>query len=161
MSGYIDLTYDALTYVDGLPLAIKALGSFLYGRNVSEWRSTLAKLRENPRTDIMDVLRISYDGLDDTGKDIFLDIACFFYETKETYVNRILDFRGFHPEIGLPVLIDKSFITCKKGYVYMHDLFKELGKSIVREKSPKEPRKWNRLWDHKDVHDVVSANMVQ
>jgi len=93
MSGYIDLTYDALTYVDGLPLAIIALGSFLYGRNVSEWRSALAKLRENPRTDIMDVLRISYDGLDDTEKDIFLDIACFFYVEKETYVKRVLDFR--------------------------------------------------------------------
>ncbi|CAJ2634072.1 unnamed protein product [Trifolium pratense] len=41
----------------------------------------------------------------------------------------------------------------------MHDLFKELGKSIVREKSPKEPRKWNRLWDYKDVHNVMSENM--
>jgi hypothetical protein len=43
----------------------------------------------------------------------------------------------------------------------MHDLFKELGKSIVREKSPKEPRKWNRMWDYKDVHNVISENMVK
>ncbi|XP_058730589.1 disease resistance protein RUN1-like [Vicia villosa] len=160
MSDYIHLTDEVLTYANGLPLAIKVLGTFLYGRDVSEWRSALARLRENPNLDIMGVLRISFDGLDDTEKDIFLDIACFFNKKEETYVKRVLDFRGFHPEIGLRVLIDKSFITCEKGRIFMHDLFKELGKSIVREKSPKEPRKWNRIWDYKDVHNVVSENMA-
>jgi len=161
MSDYIDLTYDVLTYANGLPLAIKVLGSFLYGRVVSEWRSALVRLRENPRADVMNVLRISFDGLEDTEKDIFLDIACFFDEYEEAYVKKILNFRGFHPEVGLRVLIDKSLITCKWGIIRMHDLFKELGKSIVREKSPKEPRKWNRLWDYKDVHNVISENMVK
>ncbi|XP_058730492.1 disease resistance protein RUN1-like [Vicia villosa] len=160
MSGYIYLTYDVLNYARGLPLAIKVLGSFLYGRDVSQWRSVLSRLRENPRTDIINVLRISFDGLEDTEKDIFLDIACFFHEKDETYVKRVLDFRGFHPEIGFRVLIDKSFITCEKQKICMHDLFRELGKSIVREKSPKEPRKWNRLWDYKDVHSVISENMA-
>ncbi|WJX44705.1 hypothetical protein P8452_31652 [Trifolium repens] len=159
MSGYIYLTYDVLKYANGLPLAIKVLGSFLYGRDVSEWRSALARLRVNPRPDIMDILRISFDGLEDTEKDIFLDIACFSDGDDATRVKEILDFRGFHPEIGLRVLIDKSFITCEEGRICMHDLFKELGKSIVREKSPKEPRKWNRMWDYKDVHNVISENM--
>ncbi|KAK2380926.1 disease resistance protein RUN1 [Trifolium repens] len=158
MSGYIDLTYDVLKYANGLPLAIKVLGSFLYGRDVSEWISALARLRENPRADIMDVLRTSFDGLEDTEKDIFLDIACFFDSDFETSVKKFLDIRGFHPEIGLRVLIDKSFITCKRGGIYMHDLFKELGKSIVREKSPKEPRKWSRIWDYTDFHNVISEN---
>ncbi|XP_058730482.1 disease resistance protein RUN1-like isoform X2 [Vicia villosa] len=160
MSGYIYLTYEVLAYANDLPLAIKVLGSFLYGRDVSEWRSALSRLRENPRTDIMNVLRISFDGLEDTEKDIFLDIACFFYGDTETYVKKVLDFRGFHPEIGLKVLIDKSFITCEKKNICMHDLFRELGKNIIREKSPKEPRKWNRLWDYKDVHKVISDKMA-
>ncbi|GAU18045.1 hypothetical protein TSUD_51560 [Trifolium subterraneum] len=160
MSGYISLTDDVLTYANGLPLAIKMLGTFLYGRDASEWKSALSRLRENPRTDIMNVLRISFDGLEDTEKDIFLDIACFFYEKGEAYVKRVLDFRGFHPEIGLRVLVDKSFIILEKGRIFMHDLFKELGKSIVREKSPKEPRKWNRMWDYQDVHNVISENMA-
>jgi hypothetical protein len=43
----------------------------------------------------------------------------------------------------------------------MHDLLKEMGKSIIREKSPKEPRKWNRMWDYKDFHNLISANMVK
>ena len=161
MSGYEGLTYAVLRYANGLPLAIKVLGSFLYGRNVSEWRSALARLRENPKTDIMDVLRISFDGLEDTEKGIFLDIACFFNGQNEAHVKKVLDFRGFYPEIGLKVLIDKSLITCKKGGISLHDLLKELGRSIVKEESPKEPRKWSRLWDYKDVHNVISENMVQ
>jgi hypothetical protein len=161
VSGYTDLTNDVLVYANGLPLAIQVLGSFLYGQNVSEWRSALERLRENPRADIMDVLRVSFDGLEDTEKNIFLDVACFFDGESETYVKKVLDIRGFHPEIGLRVLYNKSFISCENRIIFMHDLLKELGKSIVREKSPKEPRKWNRMWDYKDVHNVMSENMVK
>ena len=161
MSGYKDLTYDALGYVNGIPLAIEVLGSFLYGRDVSEWRSALARLRENPMAEIMDVLRISYDGLKDIEKETFLDIACFFDGEGEAYVKKVLDFRGFYPEINLRVLFDKSLITYDMGCIFMHSLLKELGRSIVKEESPKEPRKWNRLWDYKDVHNVISENMVK
>nr|XP_029147256.1 TMV resistance protein N-like isoform X1 [Arachis hypogaea]XP_029147257.1 TMV resistance protein N-like isoform X1 [Arachis hypogaea]XP_029147258.1 TMV resistance protein N-like isoform X1 [Arachis hypogaea] len=79
IEGYESLTNSALTYANGLPLAIKVLGSFLFGRSISEWRSALVRLRENPTKDIMDVLRISYDGLEDMEKEMFLDIACFFF----------------------------------------------------------------------------------
>ena len=161
MSGYEGLTGDVLRYVGGHPLAIEVLGSSLYGREVSEWRSALKRLKKNPRKDIMDVLRISFDGLDDSEKDIFLDIACFFDEEEEAWLKKILNIREFYPEIGLPVLIGKSLIASDNGLIFMHDLLKELGKSIVREKSPKEPRKWSRLWDYKDVHNVISKSMVK
>ncbi|XP_061357602.1 TMV resistance protein N-like [Gastrolobium bilobum] len=75
---YKVLSYEVLEYAKGLPLAIKVLGSFLFGRDIHEWRSALARLRENPSKDIMDVLRISYDGLEEMEKEIFLDIVCFF-----------------------------------------------------------------------------------
>lgn len=65
-------------YANGLSLAIKVLGSFLFDRDVSEWRSALTRLKENPSKDMMDVLRISFDGLEEMEKKIFLDIACFF-----------------------------------------------------------------------------------
>ncbi|XP_061368862.1 disease resistance protein RUN1-like isoform X2 [Gastrolobium bilobum] len=159
MRDYEWMTYDAVRYANGLPLAIKVFGSFLFGRDISEWRSSLARLRENPSKDVMDVLRVSFDGLDDTEKEIFLDIACFFDDQYERYVKEILDFRGFHPEIGIRVLQDKSLITHDHwGRIQMHDLLKELGRSIVREKSPKEPRKWSRLWDYKDLQDVALEN---
>ncbi|MED6111123.1 hypothetical protein PIB30_049631 [Stylosanthes scabra] len=40
----------------------------------------------------------------------------------------------------------------------MHDLLRELGRSIVREKSPKEPRKWSRLWNQQDLSHVLREN---
>ena len=32
----------------------------------------------------------------------------------------------------------------------MHHLLNDLATSIIREKSPKEPMKWSRLWDYKN-----------
>ena len=71
----------------------------------------------------MDVLRISFDQLEDTEKEIFLDIACLFYAWPYTtleFVKEILDIRGFHPEYGLQFLADKSLITMESGKVAMH-----------------------------------------
>ncbi|KAL1324284.1 hypothetical protein AAHE18_13G078100 [Arachis hypogaea] len=157
---YRRLTTSALTYASGLPLAIRVLGSFLFGRNVSEWSSALVRLKEKPTKDILDVLRISYDGLEEMEKEIFLDIACFFPSGNGKWdVEDILSIRGFQPDIGLRILIDKSLITYKwDDIINMHDLLRDLGRSIVREKSPKEPRKWSRLWNQKDLSDVLREN---
>nr|XP_029153190.1 disease resistance protein RPP2B-like [Arachis hypogaea] len=158
---YESLTDSALAYANGLPLAIKVLGSFLFGRDVSEWSSALVRLKETPTKDIMDVLRISFDGLEDDEKDIFLDIACFFPNDIEKYVKDILRIRGFHPDNGIKVLIEKSLITRDRWKITMHDLLRDLGRSIVREKSPKKPRKWSRLWNHKDLSNVLRENKVK
>ncbi|XP_057749889.1 disease resistance protein RUN1-like isoform X3 [Arachis stenosperma] len=156
---YENLTNSVLTYANGLPLAIRVLGSFLFGRDVSEWSSALVRLKENPTKDIMDVLRISFDGLENMEKEIFLDIACFFHNEFVGYVKDILNIRGFYADIGIRILIDKSLITCNHwGWIVMHDLLQELGRSIVREKSPKEPGKWSRLWDQKDLRYVQQEN---
>ncbi|MED6214288.1 hypothetical protein PIB30_101594 [Stylosanthes scabra] len=138
---YESLTVSALAYANGLPLAIRVLGSFLYGRDFSEWSSALVRLKEYPSKDVMDVLRISFDGLEDMEKEIFLDIACFFCDNLEEYVKDILRIRGFHPDIGIRTLIDKSLIASKLRWIKMHDLLIELGRNVVREKSPNEPRK--------------------
>ncbi|MED6170036.1 hypothetical protein PIB30_026749 [Stylosanthes scabra] len=158
---YESLTNSALRYANGLPLAIKVLGSFLFDRDISEWSSALVRLKKNPKKDIMDVLRISFDGLESTEKKIFLDIACFFSKQDEKYVKDILHIRGFHPDIGIRILIDKSLITCNnRGQIVMHDLLIELGRSIVRKKSPKSPRKWSRLWNQRDLSNVLKKNKI-
>ncbi|XP_020226179.1 TMV resistance protein N isoform X2 [Cajanus cajan] len=159
MSDYEEMTNDALSHVQGHPLAIQVLGSSLFGRNISQWKSALARLGENKSANVMDVLRLSFDNLDNLDKEIFLDISCFLNEFKEKHVLEILVFRGFHPEYGLRVLVDKSLITIEYGCIFMHNLLIDLGRCIVREKSPKEPRKWSRLWDYQDLHKVMSDNM--
>uniref|UniRef100_A0A368UL68 TIR domain-containing protein n=1 Tax=Glycine max TaxID=3847 RepID=A0A368UL68_SOYBN len=160
MSDYKMLTYDVLSHADGHPLAIEVIGKSLHGRNVSQWRGILVRLSDNKSKDIMDVLRISYDDLEENDREIFLDIACFFDQDYfEHCEEEILDFRGFNPEIGLQILVDKSLITIFDGRIYMHSLLRDLGKCIVREKSPKEPRKWSRLWECEDLYKVMSNNM--
>ncbi|XP_027346355.1 TMV resistance protein N-like isoform X2 [Abrus precatorius] len=156
MSMFEELKYDVLSYADGHPLAIKVLGSFLFGQDVSQWRRALAMLRESPDEDVMKVLRISFDGLKPIQKEIFLDIACFFSDDFEKdYVEEVLNFRGYYPEINLSVLVQKSLITIEEGRIYMPTLLSDLGRCIVREKSPKKPRKWSRLWDYQDLRKVM------
>ncbi|XP_021827766.1 TMV resistance protein N-like [Prunus avium] len=60
---FLKLSKDFLTYAKGLPLAIKVLGSFLCNRPQSAWSSALDRLKENPEKKIVDVLKVSFDGL--------------------------------------------------------------------------------------------------
>ncbi|KAL5147559.1 TMV resistance protein N [Glycine soja] len=159
-SDFIKLTSDVLSHCQGLPLAIEVIGSSLFDKDVFHWRSALVSLRENKSKNIMDVLRISFDQLENTHKEIFLDIACFFKRRDVEYVKEVLDFREFNPEYGLQVLVDKSLITMDEEKIGMHDLLCDLGKYIVREKSPRKPWEWSRLWDFKDFHKVILDNKV-
>jgi hypothetical protein len=160
LNSYEGLVCSILHYTNGLPLAIEVLGSFLYGRNISEWRSALSRLRESPDKDVMDVLQISFDGLDKAEKEIFLHIACFFNSKHPGYVKNVLNCCGFHADIGLRILIDKSLIRIESGDIIMHNLLEELGRKIVQESSSEESRKWKRLWLKKQFHDVMSDHMV-
>ncbi|KAK2380960.1 disease resistance protein RUN1 [Trifolium repens] len=159
LNSYEGLVSSILHYTNGLPLAIEVLGSFLYDRNISEWGSALSRLRESPDKDVMDVLQISFDGLDKEEKEIFLHIACFFNGAGEYYVKNILSCCGFHVDIGLRILIDKSLIRIEFGKIIMHNLLEELGRKIVQESSREESRKWKRLWLKEQFHDVMSDHM--
>ncbi|KDP38818.1 hypothetical protein JCGZ_04975 [Jatropha curcas] len=76
--GYVLLSKEVIRYTQGNPLALKVLGSSLYGKEKEYWESQLLKLKSIPNKRIQDVLKISYDGLDRNEQSIFLDIACFF-----------------------------------------------------------------------------------
>ncbi|KAF5445309.1 hypothetical protein F2P56_034369, partial [Juglans regia] len=151
---FAEITENVLHYVGGLPLALKVIGSELCGRDIHYWRSALEKYKRIPHKDILEMLKISYDGLDECGKNIFLDIAYFFTGKKEEYVTKVLDSCGFFPNYGIKVLVDKSLITIACGRLIMHDLLKDMGREIVRQESPEEPEKRSRLWFHKYVRHV-------
>jgi len=161
MSNYRTLSDEILNYAKGLPLALTVMGSFLFGRNVTEWKSALASLRENPDNDVMDVLQLSFDGLKHMEKEIFLHIACFFNSHSVTHVKNILNCCGFHADIGLRVLIDKSLISINYSLIKMHPLLKELGRKIVQENSSKEQRRWSRVWSKKQLYNVMNEKMVK
>ncbi|KAF5476747.1 hypothetical protein F2P56_003452 [Juglans regia] len=159
IEGYVELTERAISYAGGLPLALMVLGSDLYNRSMHYWKRALDGYKRNPNKDIQEILRISYDGLDENVKDIFLDIACFFRGKNADYVTKILDSCGFFPDIGIEELIDKSLITINEHNVLeMHDLLQEMGREVVRQESPKEPGNRSRLWFHEDVRHVLEEN---
>ncbi|XP_061355860.1 disease resistance protein RUN1-like [Gastrolobium bilobum] len=155
---YEELSFHMLNYAKGLPLALTVLGSYLCGRDKVEWKSALAKLKKIPDRQIYEMLKISFDGLEENEKAIFLDIACFFKGEDKHYVKMILDGCDMHTDIGIRVLMDKSLIAVELNKLWMHDLLHEMAKEIVRCESPKEPGKRSRLWFHEDVLHVFNQN---
>ncbi|KAH9781800.1 ADP-ribosyl cyclase/cyclic ADP-ribose hydrolase [Citrus sinensis] len=164
MGEYVELFKRVLEYAGGLPLALKVLGSFLIGRSADLWRSVLERLKKDPSNKIMSILQISFEGLQDSEKKIFLDVACFFKWKNRDGVTKILEGCGFSPVIGIEVLIEKSLLTVDgRNILHMHDLLQELGQLIVTRQSPKEPGKRSRIWREEEVRqgsEVVEGIMV-
>ncbi|OMO62075.1 Disease resistance protein, partial [Corchorus olitorius] len=129
---FVELSKHVVEYADGLPLALEVLGCFLCGRDADQWRSALDRLKRDSKKEILDRLKISYDGLEETEKNIFLDIACFFNKEEKDFVIKILDACGFFPEIGIDVLVKKSLLKVDQDnrFLWMHDLLQEMGRNI-------------------------------
>ncbi|GKC33527.1 TMV resistance protein N-like protein [Tanacetum coccineum] len=68
-------------------------------------------------------------------------------------VTRVLDSFGFHPVIGMSVLIEKSFITVPEERIVMHDLIQEMGRQIVGESFSN-----SKLWKLEQIHDFPKKN---
>ncbi|KAL4374468.1 hypothetical protein AHAS_Ahas05G0184800 [Arachis hypogaea] len=149
------LSSHILNYAKGLPLALTVLGSHLCGRGKAEWISALAKLKKVPNKQIFEILKISFHGLEENEKAIFLDIACFFKGEDRQYVKMILDGCDLHSDNGFGVLLEKSLITIEVNKIWMHDLLQEMAKEIVRLESPSDPGKRSRLWFNEDVLHVL------
>ncbi|KAK3416271.1 hypothetical protein EUGRSUZ_H01723 [Eucalyptus grandis] len=154
-----DLVDSALHYANGLPLALEVLGSFLRGRREQEWESALNKLVKSLDKTINDVLKLSYDGLEDYAKEIFLDIACFFKGRSIEYIMKVLNSCDFDTTIGVQVLVEKSLITKERETIQMHDLIQLMGMDIVKQECRDDPGRRSRLWLCEDVHDVLSGDM--
>jgi hypothetical protein len=159
--GYMQLSRDVVNYANGLPLALVVLGSFLVGRTMDEWQSALDKFKKIPNREIFDILKISYDGLDEMDREIFLDIACFFRGETKDRVIKILENCGFHAIIGISVLIDKSLITIENEVLQMHDLLQEMGREIVHRESHGELGKRSRLYLCEDLFHVLTKDTVR
>ncbi|KAL9437560.1 hypothetical protein AB3S75_023431 [Citrus x aurantiifolia] len=153
-----ELTDRAIKYAQGVPLALKVLGCHLCGRSEEVWESAMRKLEKIPHEEIQGVLKISYDSLDDSQKNVFLDIACFFEGEHRDEVTSFFDASGLEAKIELSVLEGKSLITCFHNHIRMHDLIRDMGREIVRNESIDHPGERSRLWYHKDIYEVLKNN---
>ncbi|KAL7179506.1 hypothetical protein ACSBR1_042827 [Camellia fascicularis] len=160
LENFVELVNDIVSYARALPLALEILGPYLFGRNILEWKSALDELQQIPHHQIQKKLRISFDSLDNGKmKDIFLDIACFFIGSDKDYVITILNSCGFFAQNGISVLVSRCLLRIsERNELLMHDLLRDMGREIIREKYSKGPEKRNRLWFHEDVCYVLEKN---
>ncbi|XP_048318342.2 disease resistance protein TAO1 [Ziziphus jujuba] len=159
---YEALSKRAIARANGNPLALKVLGSFLCSKSKQEWKSALDKQEIDPHKEILQVLKISYDGLSKGTQTMFLDIACFI--TGEVYREEVENMFScsdhYDVTIEITALIDKSLLTespYRRGYLLMHDLLREMGQAIVCDES-KIPGNRSRLWTTKDILHVLEKN---
>ncbi|KAL4317280.1 hypothetical protein AHAS_Ahas15G0369300 [Arachis hypogaea] len=73
---YVNVLTRAVSYASGLPLALEVIGSNLFGKEVEHWESALHQYEKIPKRKIQQILKISYDALEEYEKNIFLDITC-------------------------------------------------------------------------------------
>jgi len=159
--GYEDLSRSATSYCKGVPLALKVLGASLRSRSKGAWECELRKLQKFPNKKIHSVLKLSYDGLDHSQKDIFLDIACFFRGNQRDHVTNMLEAFDFSAISGIEVLLDRALITISGGnQLEMHDLIQEMGWEIVHQECVEDPGRRSRLWKHEEVYEVFKYNKV-
>ena len=134
----------------------------MFGKSTVEWKSTIERLKEFPNEKINKVLQISFDGLHDLEKEIFLYIACIFNHEKKDDVVQILNILGVHPGIGLNKLIDKSLLKIMdEDIVWMHDLLVKMCRNIVFCECPNDPGKCSRLFHYEDIDKVLKRKKVR
>ncbi|XP_037492085.1 disease resistance protein RPV1 [Jatropha curcas] len=157
--GYLKIAKQIVSLTGNLPLALEVFGSFLFHkRTMKQWEDALKRLQQIRPHDLQDVLRISFDGLDQEERHIFLDIACLFVKIgmgKEEAID-ILTGCGFRAETAVTVLEAKSLIKIREdGTLWMHDQLRDMGREIVLRENLVNPGMRSRLWDYEEIMTVL------
>ncbi|KAJ4711219.1 Disease resistance protein [Melia azedarach] len=159
---FLNLSEQIVSLTGGLPLALEVFGAFLFDkRRIIEWEDAVGKLRNIRPGNFQHVLKISFDGLDEQDKCIFLDIACLFVKMKmkREEVIDILKGCGFRAEIAIAVLTAKSLIkVIEDDTLWMHDQVRDMGRQIVREESLHDPGERSRLWDRDEIMTMLKLH---
>ncbi|XP_022727657.1 TMV resistance protein N-like [Durio zibethinus] len=151
-----------VNYAQGLPLALKVLGSTLLSMPKEDWISEMDKLKKFPEKKVFDVLKISFNGLGELERNIFLDVAFFLKGKNRERVTKILDscykcnVRSAITKLGDKCLLD---ISTPDNILWMHDLLEDMCWNIVRQESD-DPRKRSRLRGLDDVQLVLKDDKV-
>nr|KAJ0222943.1 hypothetical protein LSAT_V11C200062110 [Lactuca sativa] len=160
IQSYKELSLKVVHYAAGLPLTIRVLGSFLCGQNELEWEDAIERLKTIPLKETLEKLELSYTGLEDDYKEIFLDVACLLKGWKKDKAIRALESCGFRARNGLRVLEQKSLITISPNMeLGMHDHIEEMGRNIARRSDPNEPIRHSRLWIRGEIEDVFAKDL--
>lgn len=159
------LAHDVSKACGGLPLALKVVGSSLFGMTSNEdqeciWPEAIDALKGDPN--IMNALKWSYNRLRQSERLMFLDIACIFCGwTKEQVIEiwnsckKCSSCCGSRtPHISLRHLIDKSLVVIDESRVLvMHGLLRDMGQEIGRANG-------SHLWEDGTTQAIVAKSQV-
>ncbi|KAH0714099.1 hypothetical protein KY284_007004 [Solanum tuberosum] len=151
------LALEVVSHAKGLPLALRLWGIWLYNQDKTKWREAVDKIKRESSLDVVQNLKISFEGLQDKEKTIFLDIACFFRGMGKDDTIEILESYDLDAHIRLHGLIEKSLVSISKfNRIQMHDLIQDMGRYVVNmQKNSGEP---SRVWNVEDFEDVMMDN---
>ncbi|XP_039163954.1 disease resistance protein RUN1-like isoform X1 [Eucalyptus grandis] len=153
---YHALSNEIVSSTGGLPLAVEVIGSLLNKKDKAFWEETMIKLRNVPEEEILEKLRISYDDLNEHQQQIFLDIACFFFNEKKTDAIYMWADCDFYPVRGIDVLTSRCLIKIfNDDKFWMHDQLIYMGRRIVHQESPNDPSKRSRVWIAKEALEII------
>jgi len=158
---YQELSEKVVDYAKGIPFVLKLLGHRLHGKDKEIWESQLEGQMHNKK--VHDIIKLSYNDLEEDEKRIFLDIACFFYglQLEVKYIDFLLKDRDYSVVAGLERLKDKALISIsQENTVSMHDIIQETARQIAGQESIEDPRSQRRLFDPDGVYEVLTHNKV-
>lgn len=162
---FYKVSKQVVSPLDGLPLALEVIGSYMFDkRRITEWEDQLQKLTRIRPDHLQDVLEISFNGLDDQEKCIFLDISCLLVQMEVKREDAIAIFKGcgFDAEIAIKVLTRKSLIKfIDNGTLWMHDQLRDMGRQIVQRENHGDPGKRSRVWNRDEIMTMLTDKKVR
>ncbi|XP_021803325.1 TMV resistance protein N-like [Prunus avium] len=161
LCGDINYLPNVLRWIDWDGYQLQSLPPNFQGNHLVKFKMSRSHIRqlEGFKVCIQKILRKSYDALENSVQQVFLDIACFFKGEAKDYVLQIVsNSKNKVSRDCIEVLIEKAMITIDYGGIQMHDLLEKLGKDIVHEESPNDPGKRSRLWFYEDVEQVLTES---
>lgn len=130
-----EMSVSIVAYSGGLPLALKVLGSSLFGKTSEHWKAILERLERVPEYDTREVKKVIDGGElgDETVIAIFLNIVLSFIGKDKDQTVHIFKSCNFFPEIGIPILVERRLLTIDSNNKFqMHSLTQEIGRELAK-----------------------------
>jgi hypothetical protein len=169
IDGFQELAEKVADACRGLPLALEVIGRFLFDKReehdlMSTWPQTIKTLLSNEKN-ILNKLKVSYDGLSREAKKMFLDIACFMIGQREHIAMQIFEGCKFDyeeaPTVFFRSLKDKCLVKLDEDRrIGMHNLLRDMGREVVKDESCNMEKTPSHLWDPKWAQRVLQNKEV-
>uniref|UniRef100_A0A1J3IXV6 ADP-ribosyl cyclase/cyclic ADP-ribose hydrolase n=3 Tax=Noccaea caerulescens TaxID=107243 RepID=A0A1J3IXV6_NOCCA len=157
---YEKLSIRAAWLAQGLPAAIEAYGLYFRGMtSLKDWDDALCRFMRTPNRNVMEILKISYNGLEEADKIVFLHIACLFNGEPLQRATTLLDDGELQGCLGVKILAERSLIEITAdGYIKMHSLVDQTAKVIVNQESVQRAGRRRVMWDPYAIYKVLERD---